>query len=399
MKPVMAWMILAILLASNVAHAADAPEWQSLFDGKSLNGWKAVNGAAGYEVSRWRHRRHDQGRHAEQLPRHRQNPMATSSWSSKPSRPSGPTNSGVQFRSQSKPEVMQGRVHGPQMDLDPSERQWTGGLYDEAMTGWWYPGTLNPQPGLYKFNEWNQVRIEAIGPIDAHLGQRRAVGVCARCHLPGWLHRPPGAFDRQARRRRPQDSSGAICGSRNTLRASPAEANIFVRNTLPNDLSEVERKQGWRLLWDGKSAAGLAQRQGRRVPDARLADERWRADRHRRWRRRHRHAKKALRAFELQLEFKLTPGANSGIKYYVGDYGKGDSLGLEYQLLDDERHRRRQARRGRQSHAGVAVRYPTTRRTHGQRRHRSQSRRLAACPHRRASRWQRSSTGSTACRC
>src|SRR5687768_10105209 len=51
MKPVMAWMIAAIPLASNIAHAADASEWQSLFDGKTLTGWKQVNGAAPYEVS------------------------------------------------------------------------------------------------------------------------------------------------------------------------------------------------------------------------------------------------------------------------------------------------------------------------------------------------------------
>jgi hypothetical protein len=44
----------------------------------------------------------------------------------------------------------------------------------------------------------------------------------------------------------------------------------------------------------------------------------------------------AFDAFELQLEFQLTPGANSGIKYFVGD--GPDEVGLEYQLLDDERH-------------------------------------------------------------
>ena len=43
-------------------------------------------------------------------------------------------------------------------------------------------------------------------------------------------------------------------------------------------------------------------------------------------------------AFELQLDFQLTPGANSGIKYFTADNGKGETVGLEYQLLDDERH-------------------------------------------------------------
>ena len=45
--------------------------------------------------------------------------------------------------------------------------------------------------------------------------------------------------------------------------------------------------------------------------------------------------------FELQLDFKLTPGANSGIKYFVDpelNKGPGSSIGLEYQLLDDQRH-------------------------------------------------------------
>ena len=51
--------------------------------------------------------------------------------------------------------------------------------------------------------------------------------------------------------------------------------------------------------------------------------------------------KKMYANFELELEFRLTEGANSGIKYNVSDAfpGKeGSFLGMEYQLLDDERH-------------------------------------------------------------
>lgn len=51
--------------------------------------------------------------------------------------------------------------------------------------------------------------------------------------------------------------------------------------------------------------------------------------------------KKQFGNFELELEVKLTEGANSGIKYLVSDKfpGKeGTFLGLEYQLLDNERH-------------------------------------------------------------
>ena len=42
--------------------------------------------------------------------------------------------------------------------------------------------------------------------------------------------------------------------------------------------------------------------------------------------------------FELTAEFKMTPGANSGIKYFFVRYEKGGWLGLEYQLIDDETH-------------------------------------------------------------
>jgi len=41
------------------------------------------------------------------------------------------------------------------------------------------------------------------------------------------------------------------------------------------------------------------------------------------------------------LDFLLTPGANSGIKYFVNPYlnkGEGSAIGLEFQLLDDSKH-------------------------------------------------------------
>jgi hypothetical protein len=45
--------------------------------------------------------------------------------------------------------------------------------------------------------------------------------------------------------------------------------------------------------------------------------------------------------FELQMEFKVSEGANSGIFYYLTaahDPASNAPLGLEYQVLDDERH-------------------------------------------------------------
>jgi len=39
--------------------------------------------------------------------------------------------------------------------------------------------------------------------------------------------------------------------------------------------------------------------------------------------------------FDLRFEFKLTPGANTGLKYFVKRYPDGALLGCEYQLIDD----------------------------------------------------------------
>ncbi len=62
-------------------------------------------------------------------------------------------------------KVPAGRVHGYQIEIDPSERAWTGGLYEEGRRGW-----LNDLKGnasarsAFKHDEWNHFRIEAKGP-------------------------------------------------------------------------------------------------------------------------------------------------------------------------------------------------------------------------------------------
>ena len=45
-------------------------------------------------------------------------------------------NSGVQIRSHSLADYRKGRVHGYQVEIDPSKRAWTAGIYDEARRGW-----------------------------------------------------------------------------------------------------------------------------------------------------------------------------------------------------------------------------------------------------------------------
>ena len=72
------------------------------------------------------------------------------------------TNSGVQIRSRVDGA---GRLRGPQIEIDTSDRRWSGGLYDEGGRGW-----LDPLEGdadalaAFKVGTWNTYRIECLGP-------------------------------------------------------------------------------------------------------------------------------------------------------------------------------------------------------------------------------------------
>jgi len=85
-------------------------------------------------------------------------------------------NSGVQIRSECFEEAREvmvgtksfkipaGRVHGYQVEIDPSDRAWTGGLYDESRRGWLNDLKSNePAQKAFKQGEWNHFRIEANG--------------------------------------------------------------------------------------------------------------------------------------------------------------------------------------------------------------------------------------------
>lgn len=47
---------------------------------------------------------------------------------------------------------------------------------------------------------------------------------------------------------------------------------------------------------------------------------------------------KEYSSFELEWDWKVALGANSGLKYWVNVFPKGGALGIEYQMIDDERH-------------------------------------------------------------
>ena len=176
-----------------------------IFDGKTLAGWKTLGGGADYQRGRRRHRRLV----APGVPNSflvTEKDYGDFILEFDVRQDVGPTNSGVQFRSLSTPEFENGRVHGYQADIDPSPRQWSGGIYEEAQRGWFYTGEMNPPAkALYKFGEWNHFRIEAIGPrLRVWINGSPAADVIDDVKQERFL-RPAGALHQQARRGRPHD--------------------------------------------------------------------------------------------------------------------------------------------------------------------------------------------------
>jgi len=138
------------------------PIWQDLFDGKTLNGWTQRNGKAKYHVE-------DGCVVGTTVLGEPNSFMCTDviygdfvleyEFLVHPN-----MNSGVQIRSNSYPERDNGRVHGYQVEIDPSDRAWTAGIYDEARRNWLNDLDKNPEAQkAFKQNEWNKIRVEAKG--------------------------------------------------------------------------------------------------------------------------------------------------------------------------------------------------------------------------------------------
>jgi len=71
-------------------------------------------------------------------------------------------NSGIQIRSQLKDGDT--KIYGYQIEVDPSERAWSGGLFDEARRGWLDSNEDKPEAlAAFMVNDWNHYRIRCEG--------------------------------------------------------------------------------------------------------------------------------------------------------------------------------------------------------------------------------------------
>lgn len=343
----MALALGAAFAACNSSTENNEAGWTNLIEDNSLNGWTAVAGAAEFTV--------EDGVVIGTAVANTPNTFLISDreyedfileLDIKVDHES--SNSGVMVRGQYDPEGKegQGRVYGYQVELDPKERAWSGGIYDEARRGWLYPLSLNPDArAAFKANDFNAYRIEVIGnEIKTWLNGQEVAYVVDDTDSKGMIglqvHSIPN----------PEDA-GHKTYFRNiriqteNLEPTPFEKDIFVVNNLDNQLTDYEEENGWKLLFDGTGNEGWKSARSEDFPesgwtinDGILTIEA--SDGGESTNAGDIVTREKYSAFDLAFDFKLTEGANSGLKYFVtlSEETQGSAIGLEYQILDDENH-------------------------------------------------------------
>ena len=138
------------------------PEFEPIFDGLTLDGWVQRGGDAHYEV--------------------RDGAIVGNAVAGGPNSflctersfadfeleleflVRGNLNSGVQIRSHARSAARNAVVYGYQIEIDPSPRAWTGGLYEESGRGWLDDSEDDEVAReAFRAGEWNHMRVLALG--------------------------------------------------------------------------------------------------------------------------------------------------------------------------------------------------------------------------------------------
>lgn len=341
-------LLLLTVLVLSVNNLIGQNEWKNLFNGKNLRGWEVLNGDAPYILE-----------DGEIVGISKLNSPNTFLATKKhytnfvleyDMKMDEGLNSGVQIRSQSLKSYHNGRVFGPQVECEDSERMWAGGIYDEARKGWRYPLEYNPAAKTaFKKGDWNTFKVVAF-----------------ENYIMTWINGVPVAKVVEE-----DVESGFIAlqihdiGNNQSLKGKKIRwKNIRIKDLniadfeeykdmsapevsyLNNELTEQQQQDGWKLLWDGKTTAGWRGAKLDHFPkegwsiqngilavhDSGGAESENGGDIV---------TEKKYEDFILEVDFRFSKGANSGIKYFVDtelNQGAGSSIGCEFQILDDNYH-------------------------------------------------------------
>lgn len=339
-------MTVGITAALNLSAAQEG--WRPLFNGKDLDGWTQLNGTASFTVA-------DGAIVGTTVVGSPNSFLCTREEFGDfvleyDAKLDAPMNSGVQIRSLRDPAIRGGRVHGYQVEIDPSDRAWTGGLYDESRRGWLHTlETQAPARAAFRMGVWNIFRVEAIGTsIRTWLNGVPVANIVDDLTPKGFIGLQVHSIGNNA------SQAGQTVRFRNiriltenlARHRTPDRGDTPQFNYVPNTVSAREKQEGWALVWDGRTTSGW---RGAKVDS--FPEKGWTlkdgvltvADTG--------GAEAAAggdivtmrqyASFELVVEFNITRGANSGIKYFVDttlNKGEGSSIGCEFQILDDAVH-------------------------------------------------------------
>ncbi|MDA0314945.1 MAG: DUF1080 domain-containing protein [Bacteroidetes bacterium] len=338
---------LALLVLFSFSAFGQTENWKSLFNGKDLSGWKAVAGKATFEVKDgiiegtavYRTGNTFLVTEEEYTDFILEVDLMISHISS---------NSGIMARGQFDPSARKGKglVFGYQIEADPSPRAWSGGIYDEARRGWFFPLDLNPAAkAAFKLGEWNHYRIEAIGnTLKTWVNGQEAAYFVDDLDAKGFIGLQVHSIGKKEDEGKKTYFKNVRIQTEN-LKPLPLKSPAFVVSTLKNELTPEEKAQGWKLLFDGKTNQGWVgaykntfPEKGWTISDGILKIQK--SDGSESTNFGDIVTTEEFAAFDLAFDFSITEGANSGVKYFVtlSEGNKGSAIGLEYQILDDALH-------------------------------------------------------------
>ena len=339
--------LVLILIISGLA-GAQHKDWENLFNGKDLSDWKLLNGNAKFTVQ--------DGKIVGETVQNTPNSFLCTKKNygdfilEFEAKIDQSMNSGVQIRSQSLKEYQNGRVHGYQVEIDPSQRAWSAGLYDEGRRGWLNNLERNENGrNAFKNGKWNKFRVEAIGnSIRTWLNGVACADLVDDLTPDGFIAlQVHGIGNKDEKLGKKVMWRNIRIITKNLEKHRTTFSNEVTQyNYIPNFLTEREKSESWKLLWDGKTTKGWRGAKldgfpefGWEIKDGVLAVlESGGAE--------SRHGGDIVTVdkygdFELIVDFKITEGANSGIKYFVDpeiNKGPGSAIGCEFQILDDKVH-------------------------------------------------------------
>jgi len=261
-------------------------------------------------------------------------------------------NSGVQFRSL-KSNNSRNSVYGYQLELEADKpernRLWSGGIYDQSRRSiFLYPLSVNPiARSAFKADEWNFVRVEAIGnSIRTWINGIQCSNLIDDTSTEGFIALQIHSIGKKSLEGKTVKWKNIRITTNEINNRYPVEDYAQEINNIDNFLTKKQKEDGWKFIFDGNTSNGWVSAKSDSFPS-----KGWKIN----------NGilsvlssngkesenggdivtKDKYENFEFELDFKITKGANSGIKYFVDldlNKGAGSAIGLEYQILDNKFH-------------------------------------------------------------